>query len=188
MVFTESLLHTSLFRHWQAKSWTFWMLIMSHLFSSCPQSFACQDKNVGFSQRLNESKLSLIKARWVCRFPFSTLHRLILQTACVCISSQSDQKQIHHQIVQPAFSPHLISHLWSYTVVWDFTESSHKPNKDVRCKVSAEWLLTVSKLPLCMSSMGGRKRSASVLSFLSTVPPLRSSCSWRTRKRTFEER
>lgn len=49
--------------------------------------------------------------------------------------------------------------------------------------VSCEWLLTVSKLPLCMSSMGGRKRSARVLSFLSTVPPLRSSCSWRTRNR-----
>lgn len=40
MVFTASLLQTSLFRHWQAKSWTFWMLIMSHLFSCCPQSFA----------------------------------------------------------------------------------------------------------------------------------------------------
>lgn len=69
--------------------------------------------------------------------------------------------------------------------IWNFTESSHKQNKDGRCKVSAEWLLTVSKLPLCMSSMGGRKRSARVLSFLSTVPPLRSSCSWRTKKRTF---
>lgn len=74
-----------------------------------------------------------------------------------------------------------------YTVIiWNFTESSHKQNKDVRCKVSSEWLLTVSKLPLCMSSIGGRKRSARVLSFLSTVPPLRSSCSWRTRKRTFK--
>ena len=40
MVFTASLLQTSLFRHWQAKSWTFCMLIISHLFSSCPQSFA----------------------------------------------------------------------------------------------------------------------------------------------------
>jgi len=40
MVFTASLLQTSLFRHWQAKSWTFWMLIISHLFSSCPQSLA----------------------------------------------------------------------------------------------------------------------------------------------------
>lgn len=45
-------------------------------------------------------------------------------------------------------------------------------------------LLTVSKLPLCMSSIGGRKRSARVLSFLSTVP-LRSSCSCRTTTRTF---
>lgn len=40
IVLTASLLQTSLFRHWQAKSWTFWMLIISHLFSSCPQSFA----------------------------------------------------------------------------------------------------------------------------------------------------
>lgn len=47
-----------------------------------------------------------------------------------------------------------------------------------------ERLLTVSKLPLCMSSIGGRKRSARVLSFLSTVP-LRSSCSCRTTRRTF---
>jgi len=66
--------------------------------------------------------------------------------------------------------------------IWNVTESSHKLNKDVWFKVSSD-RLTVSKLPLCMSSMGGRKRSARVLSFLSTVPPLRSSCSWRTGKR-----
>lgn len=79
---------------------------------------------------------------------------------------------------RPGFPPLI------YTVtIWDFTESSHKLNKDLWFKVSSDWLLTVSKLPLCMSSMGGRKRSARVLSFLSTVPPLRSSCSWRTGKR-----
>lgn len=49
------------------------------------------------------------------------------------------------------------------------------------------WALTVSKLPLCIRSMGGLKRSASVVSFLSTAPPLRSSCSCRT-ARPQEER
>lgn len=44
MVFTASLLHTSRFKHWQAKSWTFWMLIISHLFSSWPESFAWCEK------------------------------------------------------------------------------------------------------------------------------------------------
>lgn len=46
MVLTASLLQTSLFKHWQAKSWTFCMFIMSHLFSSCPQSFACSENTV----------------------------------------------------------------------------------------------------------------------------------------------
>lgn len=41
--------------------------------------------------------------------------------------------------------------------------------------------LTVSKLPLCMSSMGGRNRSARVLSFLSTALPFLNSCSCRTK-------
>lgn len=194
MVLTESLLHTSLFRHWQAKSWTFWMLIISHLFSSCPQSFACQDKKVGFSQRLKESKLSLSTAcsprsTWYVKnlyggsagFTFKNYIGLFYSQH-VCVFLYRDQKQTHHQIFRPASH-----HTWLPTCELH-TESSHKLDKDVRCKVSAEWLLTVSKLPLCMSSMGGRKRSASVLSFLSTVPPLRSSCSWRTRKRTFKER
>lgn len=44
MVLTASLLQTSLFKHWHAKSWTFCIFIMSHLFSSCPQSFACNVK------------------------------------------------------------------------------------------------------------------------------------------------
>lgn len=185
------------------------MLIISHLFSSCPQSFACQDKKVGFSQRLKESKLSLIKVHiknsLLLENKTSILkdpHLWYVKTFCGgyagvdfknCIGSfysqhvyvfphRETKNKIHRQIFQPASR-----HAWLPTCELH-TESSHKLNKDVRCKVSAEWLLTVSKLPLCMSSMGGRKRSASVLSFLSTVPPLRSSCSWRTGKRTFKER
>lgn len=41
--------------------------------------------------------------------------------------------------------------------------------------------LTVSKLPLCRSSIGGRNRSARVLSFLSIAFPFLNSCSCRTK-------
>ena len=42
--FTASLLHTSRLRHWQAKSCTFWMFIISHLFCIWPHSLACKSK------------------------------------------------------------------------------------------------------------------------------------------------
>lgn len=90
---------------------------MSHLFSSCPQSFACEEKK----------------------------------------RTGSAQVKAQHQ-------------------------RAHEPDGCEAWKVSPEGVLTVSKLPLCMSSIGGRNRSARVLSFLSTVP-LRSSCSWRTTTR-----
>lgn len=122
MVFTASLLHTSLLRHWQAKSWTFWMLIMSHLFSCCPQSFAYKRGQ---------------------------------------------------EVLRPTHPP-----------PHDIKPRRAHELKGRQASVSPEGVLTVSKLPLCMSSMGGRKRSARVLSFLSTVP-LRSSCSWRTATTTF---
>lgn len=67
------------------------------------------------------------------------------------------------------------------SIILKFTQTQNQPGKS---KIFCERLLTVSKLPLCISSIGGRKRSARVLSFLSTVP-LRSSCSWRTTTRTF---
>lgn len=63
MVFTASLLQTSLFRHWQAKSWTFWMLIISHLFSNCPQSFACQHKPHTHTQKKKSSRILRIRER-----------------------------------------------------------------------------------------------------------------------------
>lgn len=40
--------------------------------------------------------------------------------------------------------------------------------------------LTVSKLPLCIKSIGGRNRSARVVSFLSIAPPFLNSCSCLT--------
>lgn len=76
--FTASLLHTSRLRHWHAKSCTFWMFIISHLFCIWPHSLA------------------------------------------------------------------------------------------------------VSKLPLCIKSIGGRNRSARVVSFLSIAPPFLNSCSCLT--------
>lgn len=82
--------------------------------------------------------------------------------------------------LDPEFSTNLTFHL----CLLKSSESSHKQNQNGDCKIPLERLLTVSKLPLCMSSIGGRKRSARVLSFLSTVP-LRSSCSCRTTARTF---
>lgn len=42
--FTASLLHTSRLRHWHAKSCTFWMFIISHLFCICPHSLAYKSK------------------------------------------------------------------------------------------------------------------------------------------------
>lgn len=80
--------------------------------------------------------------------------------------------------------PEFLTNVTFHLCLLKSSESSHKQDQNRGCKMPFERLLTVSKLPLCMSSIGGRKRSARVLSFLSTVP-LRSSCSCRTTRRTF---
>lgn len=71
-----------------------------------------------------------------------------------------------------------------YTENFFFSQKEKKNGientKEFIAKAQNFQLLTVSKLPLCIKSMGGRNRSARVVSFLSMAPPFLNSCSCRT--------
>lgn len=124
MVLTASLLQTSLFKHWHAKSWTFCIFIMSHLFSSCPQSFACNVKyslTVWHIWFLDLSGVNTHSNRnTALRFsdiPNTTRSHLSIVTAP------------RKQAIKYSDLSHLIGHLWSFSDLkfhWKITQTESK--------------------------------------------------------------